>query len=172
TYERPKDEIVSTARRYKPPKQEINIPAPTLVKRTELAKTIASKYRVNQELVMKVVNLAYQYEDQTFPKAEDILAIIGVESSFNPKSKSNLQSDPALGLMQIRPGVWNIDPEHLDNVEMQIKYGVDILRQYYKKLGNAEDAIQAYNLGLTRFRKGGRNTRYVAKYQRELAHNN
>lgn len=171
-YERPADEIEVTAKRqgdaFKP---EINIPAPNWAKRLELSKTIAAKYRVDKELVMKVVNLAYEYEDKTFPKAEDILAIIGVESSFNPKSKSNLRSDPALGLMQVRPGVWNIDPDHLDTVEMQIKYGVDILRHYYKKLGNAEDAIQAYNLGLTRFRRGGRNTRYVAKYQQELAHN-
>lgn len=171
-YERPKDEMVVTAKQsndaFKP---EINIPAPNLVKRTELAKTIAAKYRVDRDLVMKVVNLAYQYENDTFPKAKDILAIIGVESSFNPKSKSNLRHDPALGLMQVRPGIWNIDPEHLDNVEMQIKYGSDILQHYYKKLGNAEDAIQAYNLGLTRFRRGGRNSRYVAKYQQELAHN-
>lgn len=172
SYERPKDEVVTTAKRTSDPfAPEINIPGPTLVQRTELAKSIAKKYRVDLELVQQVVNLAYEYEDEKFPKAQDILAIIGVESSFNPDSKSGLRKDPALGLMQVRPGVWNINPENLDSVESQIRYGVAILKRYYKKLGNAEDAIQAYNLGLTKFRRGARNTRYVAKYQQELDHN-
>lgn len=172
SYNPPNDEIVTTARRTSDPfAPELNIPGPTLVQRTELAKSIAKKYRVDLDLVQQVVNLAYKHQDETFPKAEDILAIIGVESSFNPRSRSGLRRDPALGLMQVRPGIWNLRPEQLGSIESQIKYGTIILKRYYKKLGNVEDTIQAYNIGLTKFRRGGRNTRYVAKYQREIEYN-
>ena len=168
--EQTRDEIVVTAKRpTAPTKHEVDIPAPTFAERTKLAKNIAEKYRVNEDLVQRVVNLAYKYQDPEFPKAKDILAIIGVESSFNPRSKSGLKRDPALGLMQVRPGVWNIDPEDLSSVESQIKYGVNILKHYYKKLGHAEDTIQAYNLGITKFRKGARNPRYVSKFQRLIS---
>ncbi len=167
--EKARDEIVTTAKRPTiPTKHEIDIPAPTFVQRTELAKNIARKYRVERDLVQQVVDLAYKYQDPEFPKAKDILAIIGIESSFDPSSKSGLKRDPALGLMQVRPGVWNIDPNDLSSVESQIKYGVDILKHYYKKLGHAEDTLQAYNLGITKFRKGARNPRYVSKFQREI----
>lgn len=172
SYERPQDEITTTAKRTSDPfKPEIDISSPDLVRRTELAKNIAKKYRVDIDLVQQVVDLAYKYQDKEFPRAEDILAIVGVESSFNPESRSSLRHDPAIGLMQVRPGIWNIDPEHLASTESQIKYGVAILKRYYKRLGNAEDAVQAYNLGITSFRRGQRNNQYVAKYQRELAHN-
>ena len=92
-----------------------------------------------------------------------LLSVIGVESSFNPRSVSALSRDPALGLMQVRPGVWNIDPSQLDDLENQIKHGVTILKKYHNKLQNPEDTLQAYNLGITRFRRGDRNPRYVAK---------
>ncbi len=167
---KPRDEIVVTAKRpTAPTKHELDIPAPTFAERTKLTKNIAEKYRVSEELVQKVVNLAFKYQDPEFPKAKDILAIIGIESSFDPSSKSGLKKDPALGLMQVRPGVWNIDPDDLINVESQIKYGVDILKHYYKKLGHTEDTIQAYNLGITKFRKGARNPRYVSKFQRLIS---
>jgi soluble lytic murein transglycosylase-like protein len=111
-----------------------------------------------------VVELAFEYEHSEFPKAEDILAVIGVESSFNPDSVSGLRRDPAVGLMQVRPGIWDIDPEHLEDIENQIKYGARILTQYYRRLGDKEAALQAYNLGITKFRRGGRNQRYVDKF--------
>lgn len=151
-------------------KPEITTTAPE-IDRAELARTIAKKYRVSRKLVQQVVGLAYKYEDPTFPKAADILAIVGIESSFNPKSRSRLRRDPAIGLMQVRPGIWNISLAELRSIESNIKHGANILRHYYKKLGSAEAAVQAYNLGLTKFRKGGRNKRYVAKYRLELAHN-
>lgn len=170
--EKPKDEISAIAKRMKlvwP--DELDIPAPNLVQRVELAKKIAKEYRVDTELVQDVVNLAYKYQDKEFPKAEDILAIIGVESSFNPDSKSALKRDPAVGLMQVRPGIWNIEPGDLATIEGQIKHGVDILRKYYRKTGSADDAVQAYNLGITSFRRGNRNPRYVDKYRNFMAAN-
>ena len=156
-YEAPKDEIVSYGSRA-------DVPNPgDQLRQSEMTNKIASFYRVNRDMVGKVVDLAFQYEDPIFPRAEDILSVIGVESSFNPRSVSALSRDPALGLMQVRPGVWNIDPSQLDDLENQIKHGVTILKKYHNKLQNPEDTLQAYNLGITRFRRGDRNPRYVAK---------
>ena len=168
-HEQPSDEIVTHGRQSDLlNKAEFDIEEPkTTMRRTELARNIAKTYHVKLGLAQEVVNLAFEHEDEVFPKAEDILAVIGIESSFNPKSVSSLRRDPARGLMQVRPGVWNIDPESLDDVQTQIKHGVNILKRYYKKTGNREDTFHAYNLGITKFRRGGRNPSYVAKVKRE-----
>jgi len=169
--EKPRDEIVVTGKKPKfdLPSMEVDIKAPTFANRVALAKMLAKKYRVSETLVQEVVDLAYKYESPVFPKAVDILAIVGVESSFDPSAKSQLRHDPALGLMQVRPGIWNIKPSDLGTVEQQIKHGAQILSLYYKKLGNAEDAVTAYNIGITNFNRGRRNERYVSKYRNLVA---
>ena len=169
--EKPRDEMVVTAK--KPtldlPRMKVDIKAPTFVERVKLAKMLAKRYRVSESLVQEVVDLAYKHESPVFPKAADILAIVGVESSFDPNAKSALKRDPAVGLMQVRPGVWNIKPGDLSTVEQQIKHGAQILSHYYKKLGDKESAVHAYNIGITKFRRGGRNERYVSKYRNLVA---
>ena len=112
--------------------------------------------------------MAFKYEDETFPRAEHILAVVGIESSYNPASVSRLRHDPARGLMQVRPGVWNIDPSELQNIEGQIKHGAEILRLYHQKLKDEDDAVQAYNIGFTNFRRGQTNPRYLNKFQNEV----
>ena len=169
--EPPRDEMVVTAKKpeLNLPKMKVDIKAPTFIERTALGKMLARRYRVSESLVQEVVDLAYKYESPTFPKAADILAIVGIESSFDPSAKSSLRHDPAVGLMQVRPGVWNIKPGDLGTVEQQIRHGSQILSHYYTKLGNKEDAVTAYNIGITRFNRGGRNERYVSKYRNLVA---
>lgn len=134
-----------------------------------IANEIASNYNIEQSLATKVVGLAYKYADPVFPTAHDILAVIGVESSFNPAAQSNLKNDPAIGLMQVRPLMWKIDPELLrSSEEAQIKYGTAILKKYFKKLKTKEAAIKAYNVGLTAYRRGQHNPRYLPKVKKEL----
>ncbi len=131
---------------------------------------IVKKYKVKPELASQVVDLAHQYEDSTFPKATDLLALIGIESSFNPKAKSSLNKDPAVGLMQVRPSMWGIEPEDIDGIEEQIKHGARVLKTYYAKLGDKESAIKAYNIGLRGFRNSlnpDAADRYFAKYSNE-----
>lgn len=135
----------------------------------ETAKQIAAKYKIEYKLALEIVQLAQKYKKPGFPSAEDILAIVGIESSFNPDAKSGLSKDPAVGLMQIRPGVWDIPAETLKDPEENIKYGSAILHKYYKKLKNPEDAIQAYNIGITNFRNGVEAPRYLNKYNREIS---
>lgn len=141
---------------------------PTQAERTSLADQIATGYKVKPELANHIVNLAYKYQRDTFPTAKDILAIAGIESSYNPNAVSQLKSDPARGLMQIRPGVWGISPSELKTAEDQIRIGADILHQYYTKLKSKDAALHAYNMGITNYKRGKINPRYVAKFNNEL----
>lgn len=136
-----------------------------------LAKKIKEKYKhVDDDYALHVATLAKKHEREVFPKAEDILAIAGVESSFNPKAKSGLRIDPARGLMQVRLGVWGIKASDIATSDQQIKHGADILEKYHAKLGDADSATHAYNVGLTNFkRKTGLNPKYVDKYNAERA---
>ena len=131
---------------------------------------VTKTYRVSGDVVDKVLHYAYRYEKKSFPKAEDILAVIGIESSWNPNAVSNLKSDPAVGLTQIRPGVWAKlvgSPEELVDIEKQVKYAAEILHTYYKETKNADDAIIAYNAGIGAWSKGRYTLKYLTKFQAE-----
>jgi soluble lytic murein transglycosylase-like protein len=69
------------------------------------------------------------------------LAIIQVESHFNPYAVSNLKKDPARGLMQVRPGVWNKqlgikNRNDLHDIEIGIDAGCSVLRIYLDQTDN------------------------------------
>jgi len=136
----------------------------------ELTKTVLEKYRISPKKAEEIVGLAIKHEKTVFPKAEDLLAIIGIESSFDPNSISNLKHDKAVGLTQIRPKVWGIHAADLkDNLDKQVSLGADILDKYHRKLGSKDKAIHAYNVGLTNFRHSkGLNPGYVLKWKNEL----
>ncbi len=132
--------------------------------------TITEKYRVSETIVKDVIHYAYKYEKKSFPKAEDILAVVGIESSWNPFAKSKLKTDPALGLTQIRPGQWKQlieSPTELLEIEKQIKYAAEILHVNFKLTKSAEDAIIAYNVGYGSWSGGLYNTRYLNKFRNE-----
>ncbi len=143
---------------------------------------IVKRYGVDEDLAAKVVKLAQEHEYSDFPKAEDILAIVGIESSFNPAARSGLKKDPAVGLMQFRPAAWKIEPAAMTDINTQIKKGAEILHTYYRHLFSHKDrAIQAYNIGLAKYKEARDNPeenqdvldaqkRYLAKYQHEVNH--
>jgi soluble lytic murein transglycosylase-like protein len=116
-----------------------------------LTQTILDNYRIDPLLAKKIAITAKKYESDVFPTAADILAIVGIESSFNPHSVSGLRRDPAKGLMQIRPGVHNLPVNALSTIDKQIKAGSNILHHYYGRFKSAEGAVQAYNVGETSF---------------------
>lgn len=134
-----------------------------------LAAVITNKYSVSSDMALKVAKLALKHEKPIFPKAEDILAVCGIESSFKPGAASQLKNDPAIGLMQVRPAVWKLDKAKLQgSAEEQIRVGSEILHGYYVKLKSKESALQAYNVGITNYlKKKGLNPRYVPKFKNE-----
>lgn len=135
-----------------------------------LVNSVIRKYRIKAEQAEKIVRLAKKYEQPVFPKAKDILAIIGIESSFNHRAVSGLKTDPAVGLMQVRPKIWGLDPRELiSNLELQIKMGAHVLTDYHKQLNNVDGAVHAFNIGIENFKKKkGLNPKFVANYKNEL----
>ena len=122
----------------------------------ELAAIVTDKYAVSDDFALKVARLAVKHEKPTFPKAEDILSVIGIESSFKPNAVSGLKHDPAVGLTQIRPGVWGIDPSKLKgNIENQVKMGANILKTYYDKVKSVPDALHAFKTAMSTRRSPG-----------------
>lgn len=137
----------------------------------ELTKAVLDKYDISPVQAKKIVQLAKKHEKADFPKAKDILAIVGIESSFNPNAQSGLKKDPAVGLMQVRPGVWDLKKAEIKgpgNIDKQISIGSEILAKYYKRLNDRDKAVHAYNVGMGNFLKGKHNPSYVAKYKDEL----
>ena len=147
--------------------QTVNVPV-VQPQRDKLALAIASRYKVNYNFARNVVDLAYKHQKPTFPRAKDIIAVIGVESSFNPWAVSTLKKDPAQGLMQVRPGKWKVEPGQLTDIGKQIELGSTILHKYYRVLKDKHAAVGAYNVGLASYQKGDYNPRYVDKYVQEL----
>jgi soluble lytic murein transglycosylase-like protein len=136
--------------------------------------SIASqKYKVSPKIVRQAVKAAIKYQDPVFPRAEHILAVVGVESGFNPKAKSQLASDPAIGLTQIRPEASGIGAAQLATIDGQIKHGASMLKQYYKRFGSIDAALHAYNVGPGNHLKSQENPkkgnpRYAPKVNAEL----
>lgn len=135
-----------------------------------MIRVVSNRFGVDPKAADEIIRVAHQHEHSDFPTAEDILAVIGVESKFKPKAVSQLKRDPAIGLMQIRPGVWKISKQELLNIEKNIEHGARILRKYYEQLNKKEDAaLQAYNIGITAYLKGKKNPRYLSKVKTERA---
>lgn len=129
---------------------------------------IVQRYKIDPKLAHEIVLLSIKYQNPDFPKAVDLLSLIGVESSFNSSAESKLKHDPAIGLLQVRPKTWNLAGSDLSDIEQQMKTGSEILHHYFKKLKSKDAAIQAYNIGLRNYNKGKEAPKYLGKYQGEF----
>jgi hypothetical protein len=127
---------------------------------TEIKPYIIEKYDVDLLLYTKVLLVANANSGPVF-KANDILAIIGIESSWNPKAKS---SHGAIGLTQIIPKYWKVDHK----IETQVETTYKILNEYYSELKDKNKTIIAYNCGLTNFKQGKCGKKYLRKFNKEL----
>jgi hypothetical protein len=142
-----------------------------------LTKFVTMNYHVKEPEAKAIVLLAKKHEKPTFPKAKNILAIIGIESAYKTMAVSKLHRDAAVGLMQVRPKMWGETAAGLSsNVDKQIELGSKILNHYYTKLGdNEEHAVKAYNVGIANFKKAKPSDKikdamnhYANKYNAEL----
>jgi soluble lytic murein transglycosylase-like protein len=108
---------------------------------------IAKRYRVADEAVGAFVAAAYHAGAEYSVDPLLILAVISVESRYNPVAESVMG---AKGLMQIIP------KHHLDKLsvhggeqalldpEVNITVGTQILREYTRRFGDVETALQMY----------------------------
>ena len=108
---------------------------------------IAKRYRVSDSAVSGFVTAAYRAGSQYSVDPLLVLAVMAVESRYNPVAESSVG---AKGLMQVMPKF------HLDKLvdhggepallepEVNILVGTRILREYQRRLGDTEAALQMY----------------------------
>ena len=112
-----------------------------------LAEFIAKRYRVAEEAITSIVSTAYRAGAEHRVDPLLILAVVAIESRFNPLAQSVFG---AKGLMQIMPK-YHQDKlsEHggdgaLLEPEINIQVGTQILREYLRRSGETESALQMY----------------------------
>jgi soluble lytic murein transglycosylase-like protein len=108
---------------------------------------IARRYRVSEVAVSGFVSAAYQAGERQELDPLLILAVMAIESRYNPVAKSLMG---AKGLMQVIPRF------HLEKLadhggetallepEVNIHVGAQILREYLNRLQDLETALQMY----------------------------
>lgn len=113
-----------------------------------LAGFIARRYRVAEAASVAYVSTAYRSGRASSVDPLLVLAVIAVESRYNPVAES---SKGAMGLMQVIP---RYHPEKLPaygderallEPKVNIQVGVQILQEYMARAGAMEIALQMYN---------------------------
>jgi len=143
---------------------------PEVVKdqRTEkLIKFVASRFKKPESFVAKIVEAAEKYAQPDFPKVDDILAIIAVESTYNTAAHHK----GSWGLMQIEAKSHHdkYRGESIKNIDTNVRVGVQVLTEYYGITKSRSGAIQAYNIGIGSYLGGGRARTYLSKVNKEKA---
>jgi soluble lytic murein transglycosylase-like protein len=154
------------------PAGELTLPAAVIETPLEreqrvVAEYIAKRYRIADDAAGHFVAVAYRAADLHRLDALLILAVMAIESRYNPVAESVMG---AKGLMQV------IAKYHLEKLsdhggeqallepEVNILVGAQILREYYRRFGDLETALQQYNGALD-----DPNSQYAAKVLAEKA---
>ena len=123
------------------------VDTPFDLERRAVAQYIAKRYRVAEDAAGEFVALAYRAGEQHRVDPLLILAVMAIESRYNPVAESVMG---ARGLMQVIP---KYHPEKLEphggaqallEPEVNIQVGAQILREYQRRLGDTEAALQMY----------------------------
>jgi soluble lytic murein transglycosylase-like protein len=108
---------------------------------------IAKRYRVSDQAVAGYVSLAYQAGTQHSVDPLLILAVMAIESRYNPVAESSMG---ARGLMQVIPKYHleklldhGGEPALLEPA-VNIVVGAQILREYQRRFRDTETALQMY----------------------------
>lgn len=108
----------------------------------DLVEKISKQYRVAPSAVKAWVNAAREAGKEFGLDPTLILAVIAIESRFNPVAHSKAG---AKGLMQVMPRVHGIDAVTLLDPIHNIKIGAGILSKYRKRSKTMDEALQRYN---------------------------
>ncbi len=108
---------------------------------------IARRYRVSEEATAGFVSTAYRAGREYSVDPLLVLAVMAIESRYNPVAESSMG---AKGLMQVIPR-YHLDKlvEHggeqaLLDPDVNIQVGARILREYLRRFGGTESALQMY----------------------------
>jgi soluble lytic murein transglycosylase-like protein len=132
-----------------------------------VAEYIARRYRVAEDAVAEFVTIAYRAGELHRVDPLLILAVMAIESRYNPVAQSIMG---ARGLMQVIPRyhLEKLEPhggeQTLLEPEVNIQVGAQILREYQRRFGDTETALQMYAGALDE-----PNSQYAAKVFAEKA---
>jgi soluble lytic murein transglycosylase-like protein len=108
---------------------------------------LAKRYRVSDQAVAGFVASAYRAGAQYSVDPLLVLAVISIESRYNPVAESVVG---AKGLMQVIPK-YHLEKlmdhggeQALIEPDVNIAVGTQILREYQRRLGDTEAALQMY----------------------------
>jgi soluble lytic murein transglycosylase-like protein len=126
--------------------------APALARETRpeidaLASLVAKRYRISPKATRSMVATAYREGRRIGLDPLLIIAVIAVESRFNPIAQSDVG---AQGLMQVVPGYHKdrLDGAGTDAIldpHANIRVGAQILKDYIRKGGTEVAGLQLYN---------------------------
>jgi soluble lytic murein transglycosylase-like protein len=121
--------------------------SPLELEQRAVTEYIAKRYRVSDQAVAAYVSLAYQAGAQHSVDPLLILAVMAIESRYNPVAESNMG---ARGLMQVIPKYHleklldhGGEPALLEPA-VNIMVGAQILREYQRRFRDTETALQMY----------------------------
>jgi hypothetical protein len=122
--------------------------ASSLDSRQKLSRFIAKKYHIGRDVAAWLVDMSFFAGEQSGMDPALILAVMSVESTFNPFAESQVG---AVGLMQIMPKVHEDKFATLGTPEdifflpyANVIVGAKILREYLLLTGTIEGALQRY----------------------------
>jgi soluble lytic murein transglycosylase-like protein len=119
----------------------------TLPEIDALATLVAKRYRISAEATRGLVAAAYREGQRIGVDPLLIIAVIAVESRFNPIAESNMG---AQGLMQVIPEYHknHLEAAGVDSVldpHDNIRLGARILKEYIRRGGTEVAGLQLYN---------------------------
>jgi soluble lytic murein transglycosylase-like protein len=125
--------------RLTPPSVEENIET--------LARVVGTKYRVSHDVTREFVGTAYREATRNRLDPMLIVAVMAVESGFNPAAQSD---GGAIGLMQVIPR-YHADKfsaargESMRDPSTNIRVGSQALKEYIVRAGTEAAGLQLYN---------------------------
>ena len=132
--------------------QQVQVAAPSVAREVRpeieaLATSVAKRYRISAEATRGLVATAYGEGKRIGLDPLLIVAVIAVESRFNPIAESD---GGAQGLMQVIPGYHkdHLEAAGVDSVldpNANIRLGARILKEYIRRGGTEIAGLQLYN---------------------------
>ena len=142
---------------------------PNLAKYRAIGEHLARRYRVSAEMATQVVAKAYDVGNELKLDPVLILAVIAVESRFNPVAESVMG---AKGLMQVIPRYHpeKFGPFGGEQVAFEttanITVGAKILKEYIGRTGDLNDALQLYVGATNEETENGYSAKVIAERER------
>ncbi len=111
-----------------------------------LSSVIARKYRISRGATREYLGHAYREAARLGLDPLLVVAVISVESNFNPIAESTAG---AVGLMQVIPRFhqdkFEPDRESILQPSTNIRIGALVLKQYIRRAGGLVEGLQLYN---------------------------